>query len=613
MPGGWAGTLPTLLWRAAAAPLLGLALQSGQIQDGPHRPPSQLPPPLGLPGHPSGETLPSVCCRSTSSPVQSTSSSNYSFKTPENLHKTKLRATAAVTVVTAKPASVCSRRVRSPAPLSGHTCGRSIHARLTSPWGSSSDPERHCASVSGDRAVSGVSWKPSWKELSLLTTVLLLGSRWISGGQAYRLPTPATGTHSQKCNRKPLPPSPSTLISSSKRLRGPCPPGQLVHLPGGLARSSKSGSQSRLWPWPMLHRPLGVGYKVGNSRCTKRPLLWHARTHVSNPAFPSLSILLCLLLPAVAPGLSQGPRTLTNNEHLLTICWLNRYICEMECLHSICCSVAQSCPTVCDPVGCSTPGLPVHHHLPELAQTHVHRVGDAIQPSHPLSPPSPPTFNPSQHEGLFQERVSSSHQVAKALELQLQHQSWKSLEMNIQDSFFRMDWLDLHAVQGTLKRLLQHHSSKASILQHSAFFMVQLSHPYMTTGKTIALTRWTFVGKVMFQLFNMQSMLVIAFLPRSKHLLISWLQLPSAVVLEPPKMKSVTVLGVCLTSCPLNRWCYPVSPRKEGEKKTHLNGVKVIMYSSMTLQVFKLYSLYFLDFLFDKMHYTDGLPLKLSW
>ena len=109
---------------------------------------------------------------------------------------------------------------------------------------------------------------------------------------------------------------------------------------------------------------------------------------------------------------------------------------------------------------------------------------------------------------------------------------------------FRMDWLDLLAVQGTLKSLLQHHSSKASILLHSAFFIVQLSHPYMTTGKTIALTRRTFVGKVMSLLFNMLSMLVITFLPKSKHLLISWLQSPSAVILEPRKIKSATVSTV---------------------------------------------------------------------
>ena len=106
---------------------------------------------------------------------------------------------------------------------------------------------------------------------------------------------------------------------------------------------------------------------------------------------------------------------------------------------------------------------------------------------------------------------------------------------------FRMDWLDLLAVQGTLKNLLQHHSSKASILCRSAFFTVQLSHPYMTTGNTIALIRRTFVGKVMSLLFNMLSRLVITFLRRSKHLLISWLQSPSAVILEPPKIKSDTV------------------------------------------------------------------------
>ena len=109
---------------------------------------------------------------------------------------------------------------------------------------------------------------------------------------------------------------------------------------------------------------------------------------------------------------------------------------------------------------------------------------------------------------------------------------------------FRMDWLDLLAVQGTLKSLLQHHSSNASILRHSAFFIVQLSHPYVTTGKTIALTRWTFVGKVMSLLFNMLSRLVITFLPRSKCLLISWLQSPSAVILEPKKVKSATVSTV---------------------------------------------------------------------
>ena len=114
---------------------------------------------------------------------------------------------------------------------------------------------------------------------------------------------------------------------------------------------------------------------------------------------------------------------------------------------------------------------------------------------------------------------------------------------------FRMDWLDLLAVQGTLKSLLQHHSSKTSVLQHSAFFTVQLLHPYSTTGKTIALTRWTFVDKVMSLLFNMLSRLAITFLPRSKRLLISWVQSPSALILEPPKIKSVTVSIVSPSIC----------------------------------------------------------------
>ena len=114
---------------------------------------------------------------------------------------------------------------------------------------------------------------------------------------------------------------------------------------------------------------------------------------------------------------------------------------------------------------------------------------------------------------------------------------------------FRMDWLDLLAVQGTLKSLLQHHISKALILQCSAFFIVQLSHPYMTTGKTIALTRQTFVGNVMSLLFNMLSRFVIAFLPRSKRLLISWLQSPSAVILEPPKIKCLTISIVSPCIC----------------------------------------------------------------
>ena len=133
----------------------------------------------------------------------------------------------------------------------------------------------------------------------------------------------------------------------------------------------------------------------------------------------------------------------------------------------------------------------VHHQLLEFTQTHVHWVSDAIQPSLPLSSPSPLAFNLSQHQGLFQ-WVSSLHQVAKVLEFQLQHQSSNEYSGLIS---FRIDWFDLLAVQGTLKSLLQNHSSKASILRHLAFFIVQLSHPYMTTGKTIALTRRTSLGK----------------------------------------------------------------------------------------------------------------------
>ena len=149
-------------------------------------------------------------------------------------------------------------------------------------------------------------------------------------------------------------------------------------------------------------------------------------------------------------------------------------------------SVAQSCPTLCDPMNHSTPDLPVHHHLPEFTQTHVHRVSDAIQPSHPRSSPSPPAPNPSQH------RVFSNESA-----LRMSWPKYWSFSFSIIPSkeipglIFRMDLLDLLAVQGTLKTLLQHHSSKASILRCSAFFTVQLSHPYMTTGKTIALTRWT--------------------------------------------------------------------------------------------------------------------------
>ena len=198
-----------------------------------------------------------------------------------------------------------------------------------------------------------------------------------------------------------------------------------------------------------------------------------------------------------------------------------------------------------DPTVCSTPDFPVHHKLPEPTQTHVHCVSDATQPSHPLLSPSPPAFS------LLSIRIFSSESV-----LCIRWPKYWSFSFSISPYneysgliSFRVDWFDLLAVQRTLKSLLQHQSFKVLILQRSAFFMVQLSHPYMTTGKTIALTIWTFVSRVMSLIFNMLSRLVIAFLLRSKHLLISWLQSLSAGILEPKKIKSVTVSIVPLSIC----------------------------------------------------------------
>ena len=174
-------------------------------------------------------------------------------------------------------------------------------------------------------------------------------------------------------------------------------------------------------------------------------------------------------------------------------------------------------------------------YLPEFAQTHIHWVTDAIQLFHPLSSAYPLAPNLFHHQGFFQ-WVSSLHQVA----------NYWSFNISPSNEYlglisFWVDWFDLLVAQGTLKNLLQHHSSKASILQCSAFFMVQLSHPYMTTGKTIALTRWTFVGKVISLLFNMLSKFAIAILPRNKHLLTSWLSSTSTLILERKKMKCDTV------------------------------------------------------------------------
>ena len=199
-------------------------------------------------------------------------------------------------------------------------------------------------------------------------------------------------------------------------------------------------------------------------------------------------------------------------------------------------SVTQSCPALCNPMDCSTPGLPIHHKLPEFTQTHVHWVGDAIEPEDVIILCRPLLTLPSIFPGI---RVFSNEST-----LRMRWPKYWSVSFSISPSnehpgliSLRMDWLDLLAVQEISKSLLQHHSSKASILLCSTLFIVQLSHPCMTTGKTIALTRRTFVGKVISLLFSMLSRLVIAFLPKSKCLLISWLQSPSAVILDPPQNK----------------------------------------------------------------------------
>ena len=208
-------------------------------------------------------------------------------------------------------------------------------------------------------------------------------------------------------------------------------------------------------------------------------------------------------------------------------------------------SVAQSCLTLCDPMDCSTPGFPVHHHSQSFLQLMPIK---SLMPSNHLILCHPLLLPPSIFLSI---RVFSNESA-----LHIRWPKYWSFSFNVSPSnehsgliSFRMGWLDLLAVQGTLMSLLQHHSSKAPILRHSAFFIVQLSHPYMTTGKTIALAIWISVGKVMSLLFNMLSTLVITFLPRSKRLFISWLQSSSAVILEPPKIKSVTVSTVSPSVC----------------------------------------------------------------
>ena len=191
-----------------------------------------------------------------------------------------------------------------------------------------------------------------------------------------------------------------------------------------------------------------------------------------------------------------------------------------------CCLVTKSCLTLCDP---GTSGFPVLHHLPEFAPVRAHWISDAIQSPHPLLSLSPLALN---------------HQGGESA-LCIRWPKYWSFSFSISPSngysgfiSFRIDWFGLLAVQGTLRSLLRH-NSKAAILWHSAFFMVQLSHPYLTTGQTMALTIWTFVRKVMSLLFSMLSKFFIAFLPRTKHLLISWLQSPSSVILEPKKIKKI--------------------------------------------------------------------------
>ena len=190
-------------------------------------------------------------------------------------------------------------------------------------------------------------------------------------------------------------------------------------------------------------------------------------------------------------------------------------------------SVAQSCPTLCNPMDCSTPGLPVHHQLPEFTQL---RSIKSVMLSNHLILCHPLLLLPSIFLSI---RVFSNESV-----LQIRWPKYWSFSFSISPSneysgllSFRIDWFDLLVVQATLRSLLQHHSSKESVLQHSAIFMVKLSHPYMTIGKTVTLTRWTFVSKVMCVLFNILSRFVIAFL------LISWLQSPSTMILEPKKRK----------------------------------------------------------------------------
>ena len=232
--------------------------------------------------------------------------------------------------------------------------------------------------------------------------------------------------------------------------------------------------------------------------------------------------------PAGNTRLYQAERTILQSQHSFSARIINSASVQLSSVQLL------SRVRLCDPMDCSTPGFSVHHQLQELTQTHVRGVGDAIQLCHPLFSLLLPSIFPSI-------RVFSNESV-----LCIRWPKYWSFSFSISPSneysgliSFRMDLLDLLAVWGTLKSFLQHHNSKASILQRSALFIVQLSHPYMTTGKTKALTRQTFAGKVMSLLFTKLSRLVITFHPRSKRLLISWLQSPSVVILETPPQNKI--------------------------------------------------------------------------
>ena len=215
-------------------------------------------------------------------------------------------------------------------------------------------------------------------------------------------------------------------------------------------------------------------------------------------------------------------------------------------------------------MNCSTPGLPIHHQLLEPTQTHVHWVSDAIQPSHPLLAPSPPARSLSQHQGLFS-WVSSSHEVAKVLEFQLQHQSFQWTPRIIS---FRMDWLDLLAVQGTPKSLLQHHSSKASILWRSAFFIVQLSHPYMTTGFEIP---YDYTVEVTNR-FKFKGLVLIDRVPEELWMKVCDTVQEAVIKTIPKKKKCKKAKWLCEEALQIAEKRREVKGKGEKERYTHLNA-----------------------------------------